>query len=326
MIYTAEMVTECHPDKICDQVADGILDRCLMQDNHSRVAVEVLGGHGVMYLVGEITTKAVVNYGIVAKEIYFNLTGKKIRVVSKIVSQAPEIAQGVNGGGAGDQGVMVGYACHDNEAKMPHEIYLAKKLLLPFEVDGKSQVTIEDGKITNIVLSVQGKTQRELSIYVADFFMKEDRFLKNCKVEVFCNNTGSFDVGGFDADTGCTGRKIVIDQYGPRVPVGGGSFSGKDATKVDRSAAYMARYIALQFEKENPKGSDVLVQLAYAIGKAEPVMAVVHVNGLIFGVDQKKYDCRPEAIIERFGLRNPIYLDLARNGHFGRKNLPWEKI
>lgn len=326
MQITAESVTAWHPDKICDQVADAILDECLKQDDRSRVAVEVLGGHNYIYLVGEITTKATIDYEKIAKKVYFDLTGKRIKAVSRIVSQCPEIAQGVDIGGAGDQGIMIGYACNENDAKLPQELYLSRKLLAPFKIDGKSQVTIKEDKITDIVLSVQGKTQRELSQYVTRFIQQENVFLGNGmmgKVNIYCNNTGSFEIGGFDADSGCTGRKIVIDQYGPRVPVGGGSFSGKDATKVDRSGAYMARWIALNQLKKG--GKEALVKLAYVIGKAEPVMVIAKIDDIEYDIS-KEYDCRPLSIIERFGLRNPIYLNLARNGHFGVKNYPWEQV
>ena len=179
MIQTAEMVTRCHPDKICDQVADAILDQCLIQDKFSRVAVEVLGGHGYIYLVGEITTKAKVDYEKIAKEVYFNLTNaNEINIVSRIVSQAPEIAQGVDNGGAGDQGICVGYACNDNDLYLPQEIYLAKKLLMPFcSSDGKSQITMENGRITEIVLSVQGKSSEELRSHVNAFYKANEKSL-----------------------------------------------------------------------------------------------------------------------------------------------------
>lgn len=322
MITTAEAVTAWHPDKICDQISDAILDECLKQDPFSRVAVETMGGHGKIFLTGEITTKALVNYKLVAKEIYRELLNKDIEVFSNIASQAPEIAQGVNTGGAGDQGIMVGYACRDNDAKIPQEMYIAKKLLEPFHTDAKSQVTLHNKKVKEIVLSVQGKTQAELREYV-DKFGKQTGLIYQSLPNIYCNNTGSFVTGGFDADSGVTGRKIVVDAYGPRVPVGGGAFSGKDATKVDRSAAYMARWIALQELEKG--GLDVMVKIAYCIGKVEPVMVVMSVDGIDYDIS-KEYDCRPEAIIERFDLRKPIYQDLAKNGHFGRKELAWEKI
>jgi S-adenosylmethionine synthetase len=308
MIYIAESVTPYHPDKICDRISDAILDECLRQDPMSRVAVETMGGHGEIFLTGEITTKAEVDYEQVALKVY----GRPAKVYTHITTQSPEISQGVNTGGAGDQGVMVGYACRDNEAWIPNELYLAREILSPFDTDGKSQVTLVDMFMDNVVLSVCGKTPDELHSYLHD---------KYPGVKSYCNNTGSFVVGGFDADAGLTGRKIVIDAYGPRVPVGGGAFSGKDPTKVDRSAAYMARWVALQLL--HTLGADeVLVKLGYVIGSAEPVMKMAIVDGKesYFG-----FDCRPEAIIERFNLRRPIYLETATRGHFGISSYPWEQ-
>ncbi|MFA5013930.1 MAG: methionine adenosyltransferase domain-containing protein [Actinomycetota bacterium] len=326
MIYTAESVTAWHIDKICDQIADAILDECLRQDKDSRVAVEAIGGHGTVILVGEITTEACLDYCQIARKTYFDLTKKQIGVLSNLVVQSPEIAEGVDKGGAGDQGIMTGYACRENKMSIPQEMYLARKLLEPFESDGKSQVTINDGEITDIVLSIQGKSQEELKNYLINWYGSH---LDSCNKELptsYCNNCGSFNIGGLEADSGCTGRKIVVDQYGPRVPVGGGSFSGKDPTKVDRSGAYMARFMALDVLNES--GADeVLVSLGYVIGKSEPIMktAIINENYSEF-VDLSKYDCRPEAIIERFDLKRPIYLQTARYGHFGIKNYPWEAV
>lgn len=308
MIYTAESVTAWHPDKICDRISDAILDKCLEQDPYSRVAVETMGGHGKVFLTGEVTTKAVVDY----KDVVLNVYGKDIEVISHISTQSPEIAQGVNIGGAGDQGVMIGYACDENSMYIPNELYLARKILKPFKVDGKSQVTLIDGWIDNIVLSVQGESSESLHEYLHHEYPG---------IKAYCNNTGSFTVGGFNADAGVTGRKIVIDAYGPRVPVGGGAFSGKDPTKVDRSGAYMARWIALQLLRKLG-AHEVLVKLGYVIGSADPVMRTAIVDGKesYFG-----YDCRPDAIIERFDLRRPIYLQTATEGHFGISSYPWEQ-
>lgn len=319
MIKTAETVTYLHPDKICDQISDAIVDACIKEDPTSRVAVETLGGHGTIVLIGEVTTKADINFHDIAAKTYKDLTGKPIGVLSNIAKQAPEIAQGVNKGGAGDQGIMVGYACLENTMNIPQELFLARDLLEPYVADGKSQITIQNGKIAKVVLSVQGETQAYLKSEV-DMFL--ENYPKMEKVDIFCNNTGSFTTGGFDADSGVTGRKIVVDAYGPQVPVGGGAFSGKDPTKVDRSGAYMARYIALEtLKKFGAKG--VLVHIAYVIGGVQPVMVQIIADGIPCLV---KYDCRPEAIIERFNLRRPIYQDLAKKGHFGRKELPWEKV
>ena len=236
---------------------------------------------------------------------------------SFITVQSPEIAQGVDNGGAGDQGIMVGYACNENEQLIPQEMYLARKLLEGFDVDAKSQVTIEKGQVSSVVLSVQGKTREELISRVLESGIKVN------KKQIYANNTGSFEIGGFDADSGCTGRKIVVDAYGPRVPVGGGAFSGKDATKVDRSAAYMARWIALKLLKKYG-AKEVLVYIGYVIGKAEPLIKMALVDGRKTSF---RYDCRPQAIIERFDLRKPIFLETAKEGHTGRIGInSWETI
>ena len=312
----AESVTYLHPDKICDQLSDLLLDEYLRQDPYSRVAIETAGGHGQVALFGEVTSTGEVDHAAVARQYYKKITGKDIQVSSHIAAQSPEIAQGVASGGAGDQGMMLGYACSENELFLPQELYLARKLLAGFDVDAKSQVTLEHGEVTSVVLSAQGKTQAELKQHILQCGVEVD------EKQIFANYTGAFEVGGFDADSGCTGRKIVVDAYGSRVPVGGGAFSGKDATKVDRSGAYMARWVALQLLKKYG-ASEVLVKLGYAIGKAEPVLQVAWVDGV---AERVEYDCRPQAIIERFELRRPIYLDTARNGHFGRiGGVGWEE-
>ncbi len=312
----AESVTYLHPDKICDQVSDVLLDAYLRQDPYARVAIEAIGGHGRIALFGEVTSDHEVDHETVVRRYYKKITGQNIEVSSNITKQSPEISQGVNQGGAGDQGIMVGYACSDNELYLPQEMYLCRQLLDGFDRDGKSQVTIENGKITSLVLSVQGKTQAELRQHIKNTGIEVD---PSC---IYVNNTGSFEIGGFEADSGCTGRKIVVDAYGPRVPVGGGAFSGKDATKVDRSAAYMARWIAIQLL--NKYGAEeVIVKLGYVIGHDKPLIKDACVDGQKVSFD---YDCRPLAIIERFNLRQPIYADLAKNGHFGRKNLKWEQM
>lgn len=315
--FIAESVTFMHPDKICDQISDALLDAYLAQDPTSRVAIETAGGHGHVGIFGEITSKADVDIKTEVKKFYKKLTGKDIDVAVYVSKQSPEIAAGVNTGGAGDQGIMVGYACSENALFMPQEMYLCRKLLDGVQTDAKSQVVIMDGKIQSIVLSVQGKDKNELSAHVKKLKIADK------KTELFLNNCGSFDIGGFDADSGCTGRKIVVDAYGPRVPVGGGAFSGKDPSKVDRSAAYMARWVALQILKE--KGAkEVLVKIGYVIGSADPVIKQAIIDGTETTFE---YDCRPEAIIEQFNLRSPIYLQTAKDGHFGHINkYPWEMI
>jgi len=315
--YIAESVTYLHPDKICDQISDSILDEYLKQDPYSKVAVETVGGHGLITLIGEITSKVNIDISKVAKDYYKKITGKQIIVKSNVSKQSPEIAKGVKIGGAGDQGIMIGYACAENEAFIPNELYLARKLLEGVNTDGKSQVVIKDNKVMSVVLSVQGKTKLQLKRYINNLN------LFNGSAKYYLNNTGSFNIGGFDADSGCTGRKIVVDAYGPRIPVGGGAFSGKDATKVDRSAAYMARWIALKLLKKYGV-KEVLVKIGYVIGGVQPVLKVAYIDGKEITFN---FDCRPEAIIERFDLRKPIYTQTARRGHFGFiGDYLWEKI
>lgn len=315
--YIAESVTYLHPDKICDQISDLLLDEYLKVDPRARVAIETVGGHGQIGLYGEVTAKAEIDIKKIVKAYYKKITGQNIRVQSFIAVQSPEISQGVDHGGAGDQGIMVGYACNENDQFIPQEMYLARKLLDGFDVDAKSQITIENKRISSVVLSVQGKTRKELIHHVLESGIKVN------KKHIFANNTGSFEVGGFDADSGCTGRKIVVDAYGPRVPVGGGAFSGKDATKVDRSAAYMARWVALQLLKKYG-AKEVLVYLGYVIGKAEPLIKMALIDGKETSF---RYDCRPQSIIERFDLRKPRFLETAKEGHTGRIDInPWEII
>jgi len=308
MINTAECVSNWHPDKICDLIADNIVVECLNQDPESRCAIEVLGGHGQVVISGEVTTKAIVDYCKITRDFYKSHCGKDIGVMCNIVTQSPDIALGVDRGGAGDQGIMYGYACDENDLKIPQEMYLARKLLEPFKVDAKSQVTIEDGLVTDVVLSVQGMEQEALQEYVRVFL---NSFNVRCSkyLNVYCNWTGKFEIGGFDADCGVTGRKIVVDQYGARVPVGGGAFSGKDFTKVDRSAAYFARWIALDLLQRS-FSHEVLVEIAYCIGKSEPLMVTATIDGEKRDVSDK-YDCQPQSIIKFFKDKT---IDLIKGG------------
>lgn len=311
----AESVTPAHPDKICDQISDAILDHCLIQDPYSRVAIETAGGHGHIALFGEITTKANISIRSIVKQYYKQLTGSTIKVSAYVVQQSPEIGAGVNTGGAGDQGIMVGYACDENDSFIPNEMYLSRKLIHGITVDGKSQVVLKHNKITSIVLSVCNHSKYKLRKRIVNAGIDPK------KVSVYLNNCGAFTIGGFDADSGCTGRKIVVDAYGPRVPVGGGAFSGKDATKVDRSGAYMARWIALKLLHKH-SAREVLIRLGYVIGKVQPVIKQAIIDGK---ETTFRYDSRPSAIIERFALRRPLYLQTARDGHFGYINTyPWE--
>jgi S-adenosylmethionine synthetase len=312
----AEAVTYLHPDKICDIISDTIVDECITCDDFSpRVAIEVIGGHGLIVLIGEITADTIIDFQWVAKETYKKLTGEDIVVLDNIAFQSPEIKEKVDNGGAGDQGLMIGYACNENDMQIPSEMYYARKLLQGFNVDGKSQVIVKGKSVESVVLSVQGQTQDKLESQI-------DWIIPTKGVKKYCNNIGSFNIGGFEADSGCTGRKIVADAYGGRVPVGGGAFSGKDPTKVDRSAAYMARYIAKRILKHSG-AHEVLVKLGYVIGKAEPLLKEAYIDGVL---EKFPYDCRPQAIIERFDLLRPIYADTAKNGHFGREGLPWEQV
>ena len=250
MYKTAECVTPKHPDKLCDRISDAILDACLEQDPNSRVAIETMGGHGIITITGELTTKAFVDMREIAQKIAGNQYGVQINVVK----QSPEISQGVDTGGAGDQGIMVGYACNENEAMIPMELYLARSLCKflyeKFPFDGKTQVTLyENGVIETIVASFQNVSQKDLMEGVNSWLVS--KHLMGRGIKTLCNPAGDWKQGGFEADTGLTGRKLAVDNYGTRVPIGGGAFSGKDATKVDRSAAYMARYIAVDLLKRN---------------------------------------------------------------------------
>jgi S-adenosylmethionine synthetase len=259
---TAECVAPGHPDKICDQIADAILDELLKQDPKSRCAIEVTGGHGNIFITGEVTTKAQVNFSEVAQKIYQEIGYlDKISIIEIISQQSKEIAQSVDIGGAGDQGIMIGYACQDNEAMIPQEVYLARQILqnLPkdFGPDAKSQVTLEaDGIIDTIVISAMHSPNQDL----APLYQLAKKYQPQ---KIFINPTGSFSIGGFLADSGTTGRKIVIDAYSPNIPVGGSAFSGKDPTKVDRSGAYMTRKIAVDYVKKGGQKSFVKISLRY---------------------------------------------------------------
>ena len=328
---TAECVSPGHPDKVCDQISDAILDECLRQDPDSRVAIETMGGHGIITITGELTTKAYVDMSGIAKKVYRDLGyTDSIGVQVNVVSQSPDISQGVDTGGAGDQGIMVGYACNDNEEMIPQELYLARKILKSvLEVkelgpDGKSQITLNDeGKISRLVVSVQEEGILETEPIVMQVLNDyKEYFADDCKVIV--NGTGKFVIGGFEADAGVTGRKIVNDAYGPQVPVGGGAFSGKDPSKVDRSAAYMARKIAVDLLKQFA-ADEVLVKIAYSIGIAEPLMVTVLVDGIICDKEHyKQFDLTPKGIIKYLDLKKPIYQKTAEWGTFGTGQ-KWEK-
>lgn len=311
LIYrTAESVSPGHPDKLCDQISDAILDAYLEHDPLARVAVETAGGHGKIFITGEVTAKTHVDVPGIVKRI----TGD-VELIEHLVKQSPEIARGVDTGGAGDQGIMVGYATSETPEYLPLETVLARRLnqyiyaIWPF--DGKTQVTLKNGEIVAVVASFQNAPSVTLRAEV-------ENWLKNQKVgaelKIHINPTGDWQQGGFDADAGLTGRKLVVDNYGPHIPVGGGAFSGKDASKVDRSAAYMARRIAVDYLKQR-KAHEVYCYLAYAIGVAEPVEATVIIDGVQEEVQD--YDLAPRGIIEFLDLRKPQFEETARYGHFG---------
>lgn len=318
-LRTAEHVFPGHPDKICDQISDAILDECLRQDPACRTAVEVLGSHGTLVIGGEVTTKADYDADGIAKRVYDALGyTQPLEIHHKIVKQSPEIAHGVDTGGAGDQGIMVGYATSETVEFLPKELVLARQIAEALETagygpDGKTQVTLQGSDIVSVTASVQhdpGESLADLREKVADIITLTVGEVP----QVFVNPAGEFTIGGFEADAGLTGRKIIVDQYGPQIPAGGGAFSGKDATKVDRSAAYMARKVACDFVRGGAETA--LVKIAYAIGVAEPVMVSAIVDGRTLPV--KGYDLRPRAIMEALDLRSPVFERTARAGHFGR--------
>ena len=342
--YTVESVTSGHPDKICDQISDAILDAYLRVDPKSRVAVEVFGGHGKLIIGGEVTSKGKVDYVKIARDVYKNIGHTdELQISANIVTQSPDIALGVDTGGAGDQGIMYGFATDETPEFLPKEVVLVHKLAKRLEEarkngeirwlrpDGKTQVTYTNGKLHTVLVSTQHSPEVQLEEIKKEITEKIINPLLSPEeqktVKILVNPTGHFVEGGFGADTGLTGRKIMVDTYGGIIPHGGGCFSGKDATKVDRSGAYMARFVAKNLVA-NGYGKDVLVSVAYAIGMAEPLMieAVNEKDEDLSEIVRQHFDFKPLAIIERLGLRNPIYSQTATYGHFGKPNLPWEKI
>ena len=315
MIRTAECVSPMHPDKMCDRISDRLLDLHLQQDPNSRVAIETCGGMGEVYITGEVTSNAVVTRNDIVKVVHSVTTDDTIEVIININSQSPEIANGVDTGGAGDQGIMIGYACRDNEEFLPQEYYLSRELnkfvFDKYPYDGKTQVTM-NGNSLRVVCSFQNAPTEMLEGLVGGFFSRYPQY----HIEALhCNPAGDWNIGGFTADAGLTGRKLAVDNYGPRVPIGGGAFSGKDATKVDRSAAYMGRRIAVDILEERPEVQEVMVQLAYAIGYNQPLQATAIVDGKHEFI--KGYDLSPNGIIDFLELRNPIFGRTAGFGHMG---------
>jgi len=342
--YTVESVTAGHPDKICDQISDAILDAYLIQDPKSRVAVETFGGHGKLVIGGEVTSLGKVDYVQIARDVYKNIGyTDELQISAHIVEQSPDIAMGVNTGGAGDQGIMYGFATDETPEYLPKGVVLAHKLAKKLEdmrkngeikwlrPDGKTQVTYTDGKLNTVLVSTQHSAEvdqetikKEITEKIIFPLLSDEE--KN-SVKILVNPTGQFIQGGFEADTGLTGRKIMVDTYGGLIPHGGGCFSGKDATKVDRSGAYMARFVAKSLVASG-YGKEVLVSVAYAIGMAEPLMieAINEKGENLADIVRKNFDFKPLAIIEKLNLRSPIFSQTSAYGHFGKENLPWEKI
>jgi S-adenosylmethionine synthetase len=363
-LFTSESVTEGHPDKIADQISDAVLDAALTEDPTSRVACETLVTTGLVVMAGEITTKAQIDYGKIARETIreigytrgkFGFDCDTCSVLSAIDRQSPDIAMGVDTGGAGDQGLMFGFACTETPELMPLPIQLAHLLArrlsevrksgdLPYlRPDGKSQVTIEyrDGRpfrASAIVISSQHAddvTNEKLRAEIEEQVIRHtvSAELMDNETKIHINPTGRFVTGGPQGDAGLTGRKIIVDTYGGYAPHGGGAFSGKDPTKVDRSAAYMARYVAKNIVAAG-LSDRCLVQLAYAIGVAEPVSVMVDTKGTgrisenaLANLVRANFDLTPAGIMKELDLRRPIYKATAAYGHFGREEdgFSWEK-
>jgi S-adenosylmethionine synthetase len=362
-LFTSESVTEGHPDKIADQISDAVLDAILAQDPTARVACETLVTTGLAVIAGEITTKCTFDFQRVVRETIadvgytrgkYGFDAETCAVLSSIHGQSPDIAMGVDPGGAGDQGLMFGYACTESEELMPLPIMLAHKLVKGLSCarrdgvldylrpDGKSQVSVqyENGKpvrVDTVVVSSQHSaevSQETLKNDIAEKIVSRviPQNMMDKKTRILVNPTGRFVVGGPHGDAGVTGRKIIVDTYGGAAPHGGGAFSGKDPTKVDRSACYMARYVAKNVVAAG-LADQCLVQLAYAIGVAEPVSVLVDTYGSGKIADERlseivraNFNLTPKGIIEALNLRRPIYRKTAAFGHFGRTEpeFTWE--
>ena len=363
-LFTSESVTEGHPDKICDQISDAILDALLEKDPNSRVACEVTASTGLVHIMGEITTEGYVDFQKIVRDVVrdigytrakYGFDADTCAVLSNVDEQSPDIAMGVNPGGAGDQGMMFGYACRETPELMPLPLsrphQQAQRLtdarkngtLDYLRPDGKSQVTVEyEGnrpvRVDAVVISTQHAPEVEMEALRKDILEHVIRpvvpaELLDEQTKYYVNPTGRFVVGGPQGDSGLTGRKIIVDTYGGYGRHGGGAFSGKDPTKVDRSAAYAARWVAKNVVAAG-LAEQCEVQLAYAIGVAEPVSIRVDTFGTgaadeaaIEAAVEQVFDLRPASIIEQLGLRRPIYRQLAAYGHMGREELgvAWEQ-
>ena len=361
--FTSESVTEGHPDKLCDYISDSILDACLEQDENSRVAVETFAANNNITVAGQLTTTANINVEEIVrntiKEIGFDnaevdMDYRTCNINIDIAKQSPDIAMGVDVGGAGDQGIMFGYACDETENYMPYAINMAHKLSkkvsevrrtkeIPYlRPDAKTQVTVEyedsvPKRIETILISTQhndGIEQEQIKNDLIEKVIKKvvpDNMIDE-NTNIYVNPTGRFVIGGPLGDTGLTGRKIIVDTYGGYARHGGGCFSGKDASKVDRSAAYMLRHIAKNLVA-NGYAKRCEIQVAYAIGMKEPLAIYVNTFGTgtipyekIIEIIKEKFDLTPAGIIKYLDLKKPIYTKTTNYGHFGKDDLPWEKI
>ncbi len=371
--FTSESVTEGHPDKVCDNISDGLLDAILAQDPFARAAIECAAAFDTLLIMGEVTTTATVDYEAKAREIikeigydFGTFAYDKCKIITAIHQQSPDIAMGVNaslerkteGGdeanqlGAGDQGMMFGYACRETKELMPLTLSLSHRLAkrltdvrkngtLPYlRPDGKTQVTVEyvDGeakRVDTVVVSTQHdavvsqeQIHADVKKYIIDEIVPASLMDENTKI--YINPTGRFEIGGPEGDSGLTGRKIIVDTYGGRCAHGGGAFSGKDPTKVDRSAAYFCRYIAKNLVAAG-LADELEIQVAYAIGVAKPVSVFVDSHGTgrvddekLVEIVKKEFDLRPYAIIKTLDLRKPVFKKTAAYGHFGYKGFTWE--
>ena len=365
-LFTSESVSEGHPDKICDQISDAVLDAVLKEDPTSRVACECFASTGLIMVGGEITTETYIDLPDIVREVIrkigytkaeYRFDADSCAVLNVINRQSPDIAMGVNTGGAGDQGMMFGYACTETKELMPAALMyshaLVKKLadirkqqstLMPYlRPDAKAQVTVaysDSGEITRvdaIVVSTQHDPINSQSIIhndVMEHIIKQviPSHLIDSQTKFHINPTGNFEIGGPHGDTGLTGRKIIVDTYGGKAPHGGGAFSGKDPTKVDRSAAYAARHLAKNIVASG-LAKECTIQVSYAIGVANPVSLYVDTHGtssvpgnVISEFIMNNVDMTPIGIINRLDLRKPIYQETAAYGHFGRTQFPWEQL